>query len=211
MKFFSQSFLYDDPWSIVSLAYFLRYPNPYASHVASCDVISRTVTSSGTLVTTRLILKRGSLPKWAPRGMLSKAESWIIEESEVDPVNGVVRCTTKNLDHVKVMRVEEHVELKRTEDNKTIQKTEARFISNFGWGLTKQIENHSLARFKANIQRSREGISLILGLLRQARMQPMTFGGSSSSFLDSHRYSSGWTTVPPTGEHASNASSKDSD
>lgn len=37
--------------------------------------------------------------------------------------------------------------------SKTLQKTEARFISNFGWGLTKQIENHSLARFKANIQR----------------------------------------------------------
>lgn len=47
---------------------------------------------------------------------MSKAESWIIEESEVDPVSGVVRCTTKNLDHVKVMRVEEHVTLKRTDD-----------------------------------------------------------------------------------------------
>ena len=47
---------------------------------------------------------------------MSKAESWIIEESEVDPVHGVVRCTTKNLDHVKVMRVEEHVTFQRTED-----------------------------------------------------------------------------------------------
>ncbi len=68
------------------------------------------------MVTTRLILKRGSLPKWAPQGIMSKAESWIIEESEVDPLNGVVRCTTKNLDHVKVMRVEEDVTLQRTED-----------------------------------------------------------------------------------------------
>ncbi|KAF7792482.1 hypothetical protein EIP86_003523 [Pleurotus ostreatoroseus] len=84
---------------------------------------------------------------------MPKAESWIIEESEVDPVNGVVRCTTKNLDHVKVMRVEEHVTLHRTDDNKTLQKTQARFISNFGWGLTKRIESHSLARFKANVQR----------------------------------------------------------
>ena len=100
----------------MSLAYFLRYPNPYASHVASRDVISRTVTPSGTLVTTRLILKKGSLPKWAPKGIMSKAESWIIEESEVDPIAGVVRCTTKNLDHVKVMRVEEEVTLKRTDD-----------------------------------------------------------------------------------------------
>ena len=47
---------------------------------------------------------------------MPKAESWILEESEVDPVNGTVRCTTKNLDHVKVMRVEEHVTFQRTED-----------------------------------------------------------------------------------------------
>lgn len=98
--------------------------------------------------------------------------------------------------------------------SKTLQKTEARFISNFGWGLTKRIESHSLARFKANVQRvcattlfpapppdqlhqSREGVSLVLGLIRQARMQPMTFGGSSLSFLESHRFSAGWNSVPP--------------
>jgi len=195
MKFFSQSFKYDDPWPIVSLAFFLRYPNPYAAHVASCDVISRTFSPSGTLITTRLILKKGSLPKWA-QGIMPKAESWIIEESEVDPAGRVVRCTTKNLDHVKVMRVEECVTLQETDDGKTLHKTEARFLSNFGWGLTKRIESHSLARFKANVQRSREGVSLILSLIRQARMQPMTLGasgsGSSASFLDSHRFSTEW-------------------
>lgn len=98
-----------------------------------------------------------------------------------------------------------------------MQRTEARFISNFGWGLTKRIESHSLARFKANVQRvsnvciiadamltesiqSREGVSLILGLIRQARTQAMALGGSSSSFIDSHRYSSGWDTPSSSGE-----------
>lgn len=98
-----------DPWSIVTLAFFLRYPNPYATHVLSCDVISRDISSSGTLVTTRLILKRGALPRWFPAGIVSRAESWVIEESEVDPVGRVVRCRTKNLDHVKVMQVEERI------------------------------------------------------------------------------------------------------
>src|ERR1700730_7276649 len=98
MKFFSQSFLYEsvmifvyqiitkliwpnsDPWSIVSLAFFLRYPNPYAAHVVSCDVVSRTHTESGSLLTTRLILKRGALPRWAPKGIITRAETWVIEE-----------------------------------------------------------------------------------------------------------------------------------
>lgn len=181
MRFFSNSHLYDDPWSIVSLAFFLRYPNPYAAHVLSCDVISRTHTAHGTLLTTRLILKKGSLPKWAPKGIISRAESWILEESEVDPLGRVVRCKTRNLDHVKVMRVEEITTLRQAEDGKTLQTNEARIISRFGWGLAKTIENHGLAKFKANLQRSREGLSHILNALRQTRLQPMVAGGALHS------------------------------
>ncbi|EJF66423.1 MSF1-domain-containing protein [Dichomitus squalens] len=195
MKFYSQSFLYDDPWSIVSLAYLLRYPNPYANHILSCDVISREVTPEGSLRTTRLILKKGSLPRWAPAGMIQRAESWVLEESEVDPLGKNMRCTTKNLDHVKVMRVEEHIHIRQAEDGKTLQTTEAMFLSGFGWGLTKKIENYGLAKFKANLQRSREGFFVILDLIRQSRMQPMTMG-APSSFL-SHRSIAGPDAKPP--------------
>ncbi|TRM65978.1 PRELI-like family-domain-containing protein [Schizophyllum amplum] len=177
MKFFKQCFLYDDSWSIVSLAYFLRYPNPYASHIISCDVISRSMTPSGSLLTTRLILKRGALPRWAPQGIVSRAESWVVEESEVDPFGKTISCVTKNLDHVKVMQVEESVFFRQTPEGKTLQTTEARIRSNFGWGMTKRIESHGLNKFKANVQRSREGISLILDMLRQGRLQAM--GGAS--------------------------------
>jgi hypothetical protein len=111
VKFFAQTHLYDEPWHTVALAFFLRYPNPYASHVLSCDVISRTVTPEGSLLSTRLILKRGALPKWAPRGIVSRAESWVIEESEVDPMGRTVRCRTRNLDHVRVMQVSEQTSL----------------------------------------------------------------------------------------------------
>ncbi|KAK0506034.1 MSF1-domain-containing protein [Armillaria luteobubalina] len=175
MKFYTQSFIYDDPWPIVSLAYFLRYPNPYASHIISCDVISRTQTPSGTLLTTRLILKRGALPRWAPRGIISRSESWVVEESEVDPMGKSVRCTTKNLEFTKVMQVEESVLLSQNDEGKTMQTSEARIRSRFGWGLTKRIETFGMNRFKTHVQRSRDGISLILGMLRQSRLQ--TLGG----------------------------------
>ncbi|PCH33348.1 MSF1-domain-containing protein [Wolfiporia cocos MD-104 SS10] len=189
MRFYSQAFLYDDPWSIVSYAFFMRYPNPFASHVLSCDVISRDVSPSGSLITTRLILKSGSLPKWA-QGLVGRAESWIIEESEVDPAGRVVRCVTKNLDHVKVMRVEERITLQQTDDGRTLQNTEARFVSGIGWGLTKKIESHGLARFKANIQRSRQGFSMILDLIRQSRAQTMTMGAPNVYVHSHHRTAS---------------------
>jgi hypothetical protein len=176
MRFFSQSFLYDDSWSIVTLAFFLRYPNPYASHVLSCDVVSRDQTPSGSLLTTRLILKKGTLPRWFPKGIVSRAEYWVVEESEVDPHGKLVRCVTKNLDHVKVMQVEESVQFAQTMEGRALQHTQARIVSRFGWGLTKKIENHGLSRFKAHMQKSREGVSLILDLLRQSRLRPMTMG-----------------------------------
>jgi len=100
---------HSDPWPIVSLAYFLRYPNPKAAHILSCDVISRDMTPSGTLLTTRLILKRGALPKWAPEGIVSRSESWVMEESEVDPWGRTIRCTTRNVEFTKVLQVEETV------------------------------------------------------------------------------------------------------
>jgi hypothetical protein len=103
---------FSDPWPIVSLAFFLRYPNPYASHVVSCDVIQREFSPSGTLLTKRLILKRGAFPKWFPAGIVSRAEAWVIEESEVDPHGKVVRCRTQNLNNVKILRVAETVTLK---------------------------------------------------------------------------------------------------
>jgi hypothetical protein len=91
---------------------------------------------------------------------------------------------------------------------KTLQTTEARIVSGFGWGLTKRIENHGLARFKANVQRvrssktsscnianvwlikSREGVSLILGLLRQSRLQPMPMHLSPNAFDSSLAFAS---------------------
>lgn len=75
------------------LAFFLRYPNPFARHVLSVDVLSRTVNpETGQIHTTRLILKRGIIPKWAHRFLPTSSSSggrgldaWILEESVVDP------------------------------------------------------------------------------------------------------------------------------
>ncbi|KAG6837878.1 hypothetical protein H0H93_013031 [Arthromyces matolae] len=156
------------------------------------------------MLTTRLILKRGALPRWASN-LVGRAESWILEESEVDPMGKTVRCRTRNLDHVKVMQVEEWVMLRQSSEGQTVQTTEARIRSGFGWGLTKKIESHGLNRFKANVQRSRDGIALILNLLRQSRLQPMALGGPqvhSANLEITHpgpptsRSSSGvWTTL----------------
>jgi hypothetical protein len=75
----------------VLLAFYLRYPNPHATHVLSCDVISRQVDPiRGAITTQRLILKKGIVPRWARTwlenwGMMGGGglEAWVLEESEV--------------------------------------------------------------------------------------------------------------------------------
>ncbi|CAE6447348.1 unnamed protein product [Rhizoctonia solani] len=181
VKIFSQSHTYDDNWATVALAFFLRYPNPFAAHVLSCDVINRSFTPEGCLRTTRLILKRGNLPKWFPSGVVARSESWIIEESEVDTFGRRVNCTTRNLEHTKALRVIEQVTLRPVEDGRTVQTTEARFQSRFGWGLTKRIESYASSKFRSNIEKSRQGIFLVLNLLRESRMQLQPLGGPIAS------------------------------
>lgn len=142
---------YAAPYSTLIPAYFQRYPNPLTTHVLSVDVLERRLVPFGTpssyavranarpaahadadrwvLRTTRLILKRGTLPAWAPRGLLKNAESWVLEESEVDldpPASPAsdeatanstdergrsMRTWTRNLDHVTVLCVTESLEL----------------------------------------------------------------------------------------------------
>jgi hypothetical protein len=82
----------------------------------SADVLSRTITPAGTLLSTRLILKRGVPPAWFPTALMPRQESWIIEESEVDVDGCVLSCRTRNLDHVKIIEVVETSELREGTD-----------------------------------------------------------------------------------------------
>lgn len=75
------------------MAYYVRYPNPFARHVLSVDVVDRWIDpTSGRLHTKRLILKRGIMPKWASKWLPATnmsggrgMDAWILEESVVDP------------------------------------------------------------------------------------------------------------------------------
>jgi hypothetical protein len=40
-------------------------------------------------------------------------------------------------------------------NRKTLHKTEAQFISRFGWGLTRRIEEYGVNKFKVNIEKVR--------------------------------------------------------
>jgi 4-amino-4-deoxychorismate lyase len=123
VKFYSQNYTYDYPFSAVTLAYFLRYPNPYSTHVLSTDTISRSYDpATQRLTTLRLHLKRSKLPsavlKLVPRSFLGASaggdtQSYILEKSVVDIKEGWMWTESRNLEWTGVLSVVERQEFKR--------------------------------------------------------------------------------------------------
>lgn len=125
VKFYCSSYCYDYGFSAVSLAYFLRYPNPHARHVASTDTIDRHYDpETQRLTTVRLHLKRSRLPpgvlKLLPRSTLGASEdgstqSFILEKSVVDVKEGWMQTESRNLDWNNVLSVIERHTYRRPE------------------------------------------------------------------------------------------------
>ncbi|SZF06229.1 unnamed protein product [Blumeria hordei] len=122
VKFYELSFSYDYSFPAVTLAYFLRYPNPYSRHVLSTDVISRELDASGRLHTVRIHRKRTRLPsavlKFLPQSVLGsvsggRSESYVLERSTVDIKEGWMRTESKNLDWTGILSVVEKQEYRR--------------------------------------------------------------------------------------------------
>jgi len=198
VKFYSQNYQYDYPFATVSLAYFLRYPNPFSRHVLSTDVLHREYDPvTQRLYTTRLHLKRSRLPsavlKILPRSLLGgsasgESQSYILEKSIVDVKQGWMKTESRNLDFTSVLDVIErqtYTELDsstpQSRQDKTHVSTVVTLHSRFGQRFKRARPADSsseedslpkqglLARWShASLQRSIEAI----GLNRTTKSQP---------------------------------------
>lgn len=123
VKVYTANYSYDHSLPLVSLAYFLRYPNPYSRHVVSTDVISRSFDPvSGRLTTTRVHLKRSKLPsaimKLLPKSIVGASangdsQSYILETSVIDINEGWMKTESRNLEWTGVLSVIERQEYRR--------------------------------------------------------------------------------------------------
>ncbi|KAF3940545.1 hypothetical protein ABW19_dt0207943 [Dactylella cylindrospora] len=193
VKFYENGFSYDYTWQAVTLAYFLRYPNPYSTHVVSTDVISRHIDESGCLHTVRIHHKRGKLPTAVTRFIPSISDSYILETSKVNPHTMVMETETRNLDHTSILSVVEQQVYTPADDGTTRVRTIARFDSSlgngrrhanaedsqprrlfnysfgFGWGkesVQRTIEQLGARRMMEHVGSSTKGMQLVLGRLR---------------------------------------------
>jgi len=130
VKFYSSSETYPYPFPAVTLAYFLRYPNPYSTHVLSTDTIARHYDpDTQRLTTIRLHLKRSKLPaavlKLLPRSLLGASatgdtQSFILEKSVVDIKQGCMDTESRNLEWTGVLSVVERQKFMRPNPDLTL-------------------------------------------------------------------------------------------
>jgi len=159
MKFFESVFSYDYAFPAVTLAYFLRYPNPYSRHVLTSDVIDRYIDpETHRLHTTRLHLKKSKIPsailKLLPKGIVrsdTSGQSYILETTVVDAREGWMETVARNLEWTGILSVIERqfyrrhsaVEIEQSlngfpidckKDERTTVKTTVTFLSRLGQG-----------------------------------------------------------------------------
>ncbi|KAJ4307916.1 hypothetical protein N0V94_009568 [Neodidymelliopsis sp. IMI 364377] len=123
VKFYSSQETYSYSFPAVTLAYFLRYPNPYATHVLSTDTIARDFDpDTQRLTTIRLHLKRSKLPaavlRLLPKSLLGASaagdtQTYILEKSVVDVNEGWMDTESRNLEWTGVLSVVERQYFKR--------------------------------------------------------------------------------------------------
>ena len=130
VKFYENNFKYEYPFPAVSLAYFLRYPNPYATHVLSTDVIDRHFDpTTQRLTTTRLHLKKSKIPaglvKLLPKGILGvgadSGQSYILEKSTIDAREGWMRTESRNLEWTGILSIVEKQHYQRPDEAPEIE------------------------------------------------------------------------------------------
>jgi 4-amino-4-deoxychorismate lyase len=188
VKFHENNFSYDYQWAAVTLAYFLRYPNPYSTHVVSSDTLCTHLDpSTGNLHITRLHLKRGKLPASVARFMPKIKESYILEKSVVSAQRQTLRTENRNLDWDGVLSVVENQTYTPSPSSgaTTDVKSVVTFESRFGggglqrkregawlgaWGaagVQRSIELVGRSRMRDGLQRSREGMRIVLERLRE--------------------------------------------
>jgi len=107
MRNFVQETVFRHNWSFVSPAVWRKYPNSKSPDVTNVDILSREVVD-GKLHTRRLISSANPVPSLFRRvfGGLP-AETYMLEESVVDPVRRTMEMTTRNITLKQILEVQE--------------------------------------------------------------------------------------------------------
>ncbi|XP_069332283.1 PRELI domain-containing protein 1, mitochondrial isoform X2 [Eulemur rufifrons] len=169
VKYFLGQSVLRSSWDQVFAAFWQRYPNPYSKHVLTEDIVHREVTPDQKLLSRRLLTKTNRMPRWAERLFPANVAHsvYILEDSIVDPQNQTMTTFTWNINHARLMMVEERCVYYVNSDNSgwTEIRREA-WVSSSLFGVSRAVQEFGLARFKSNVTKTMKGFEYILAKLQ---------------------------------------------
>ncbi|KAH7104744.1 MSF1-domain-containing protein [Auriculariales sp. MPI-PUGE-AT-0066] len=177
MHFFSQLFQYNYPWQHVTNGVWYKYPNPHCGHVASVDVVDRSVDpDTGIVRTERVIGVRQSAPKWIITILGGTPDAFVREVSFVDPVSRHTSLTTVNLSMSQYLTVLEKIhyvpsplDSGATQFHQTAEIQARRGM----WRtLAERLERWSAERITQNADSGRKGFEFVLETFRTPSQLP---------------------------------------
>ncbi len=148
-----------------------KYPNPYAEHVVSVDVIDQSFDpSSGQLRTERIIGVRQGAPGWLVRLVGASEDTYVREVVMMDPFKKSMQMTSTNLSLSDYMLVKEYITYlptKAGEERGTVFRQVAdisctSFFSGLLTSAGRKVEEWSYSRFGDNAAKGRSGLQSVL-------------------------------------------------
>lgn len=167
--YYETNYDYNHSFETASLAYLNRYPNPFAKHVKSVDTLDVQL-KDGCLHIKRLILKTGRLPQFIKPFLGNALDSYIVENSIIDPKRKTIKSYTANIDHRKFIKVEEYLNYSSKAKFNTNVDYKVKFSSNF-LGFAKRIEEWARNKFHKNITNTTQGLSFVMNQLNRRKLE----------------------------------------
>jgi hypothetical protein len=129
-------------WTTVVTAALNKYPNPVSPSVIGCDVVDRTISSTGIVSSHRLLLANWGIAPALNKLFKMSEYGYASEHSIIDVRRRLMTARTRNLTFNRFINIEERLEYTQhpTDCSKTLLKQEAT-INVENVPLTSYVEN----------------------------------------------------------------------
>jgi hypothetical protein len=116
MRFFERSHVYREDWETVTSAWWIKYPNPAASHVKEIHTVSRDMQRDSFSLRRLFYLEYG-MPNWMQKIFKVGMEGWAIEEVDCSRRERSLIAKGRNLTFSSFFQMEEEIKYSPHPDN----------------------------------------------------------------------------------------------
>ncbi|KAI6203440.1 PRELI/MSF1 domain-containing protein [Aphelenchoides besseyi] len=167
MKIWTSEHTFDHPWTTVVNAAFRKYPNPMNGAIKGIDVVDQNI-DAGVLKTERVLQSHFHIPSWATKLTGFSGTQFSREYTEIDPANRVMTLSTRNLNGMNFMRVDERLTYTPDPSNpsRTVLKQEASVVVNLP-AFTDYCEKAFINVYQTNALKGRSGVEWVIDQLKR--------------------------------------------